>query len=67
MEILYVLQKSLFERKRKEKIVRNTIIFRKAKLNSRHYQAVCCLMKDDGYLQQSGDTYIMTKIVDILY
>ena len=29
MEFLYVLQKSLFERKRKEKIVRNTIIFRR--------------------------------------
>ncbi len=67
MEILYVLQESLSERKRKEKIIRNTISFRKAKLNSRHYQTVCCLMKDDGFLQQSGDTYITTKIVDMLY
>lgn len=61
VEILYVLLEYLPERYKKEDKIWKIISSHKGKLSSWHNLTVYCLMKDDGYLRQTGNSYITTK------
>lgn len=60
-EVLYVLLEYLPKRKKKEEKIWKAVSSRKAKLKSWHSLTVHCLMNDDGYLKESGNTYVTTQ------